>query len=301
MPIRIAGNKIIFNDLTEMSTAPVSQNVFPSGTITVFQQTNAPTGWTKITTYNNYALRVVSGTATVSATGLDFTSVFASRIPTGSVNVFVGDHTTSNTTSNTTGLSLQSASIGGSFNGNTASSTVSISGTTNNAGAFSGNTSSSTFTLSGTTAAANNGFESHTHSYNRVSSLTPQTTTVWLDDSNGIAVQVINDIGVNYSSSSTGGAGSGSNHSHSVSLESNPHNHSVSIGAHSHSFSASNVGAHAHTYAGTFTSNPHSHSVSETAHAHSVPIMSHTASGFFSGSPMDFSIKYVDVILASKN
>jgi hypothetical protein len=36
---------------------------FPSGTLMLFQQTAAPTGWTKQTTHNDKALRVVSGTA----------------------------------------------------------------------------------------------------------------------------------------------------------------------------------------------------------------------------------------------
>jgi hypothetical protein len=34
---------------------------FPSGTVMVFYQTAAPTGWTKSTSHNNKALRVVSG------------------------------------------------------------------------------------------------------------------------------------------------------------------------------------------------------------------------------------------------
>jgi hypothetical protein len=34
----------------------------PSGTVMLFQQTSAPTGWTKSTTHNDKALRIVSGT-----------------------------------------------------------------------------------------------------------------------------------------------------------------------------------------------------------------------------------------------
>lgn len=41
----------------------VTTGVFPSGTVMLFQQTTAPTGWTKLTTNNDCALRVVSGTA----------------------------------------------------------------------------------------------------------------------------------------------------------------------------------------------------------------------------------------------
>jgi microcystin-dependent protein len=57
----------------------------PTGTVMLFQQTSAPTGWTKLTTHDNKALRVVSGTpGTGGSTG--FTSVFASRTPGGSVS-----------------------------------------------------------------------------------------------------------------------------------------------------------------------------------------------------------------------
>ena len=58
---------------------------FVPGTITVFNQTSAPTSWTKITTYDNYALRVVSGTATVSGS-MNFTSCLTSRTWGGTVS-----------------------------------------------------------------------------------------------------------------------------------------------------------------------------------------------------------------------
>lgn len=38
-------------------------DAFPTGTLVTFQQTAAPTGWTKETTHHNKALRVVTGTA----------------------------------------------------------------------------------------------------------------------------------------------------------------------------------------------------------------------------------------------
>lgn len=51
-------------------------SIFVSGTKTIFQQTSAPTGWTKDTVnYNNHCLRLVSGTAS-SGGSVDFTSVF---------------------------------------------------------------------------------------------------------------------------------------------------------------------------------------------------------------------------------
>jgi hypothetical protein len=54
----------------------------PPGTLMLFQQTTAPTGWTKQTTHDNKALRVVSGTCVNGGTTA-FTSVFTSRTPAG--------------------------------------------------------------------------------------------------------------------------------------------------------------------------------------------------------------------------
>lgn len=51
---------------------------FPSGTAMLFQQTAAPTGWTKSVAHDNKALRVVSGIAGSGGTTA-FTSVFTAR------------------------------------------------------------------------------------------------------------------------------------------------------------------------------------------------------------------------------
>jgi hypothetical protein len=53
-------------------------DAFPSGTKMTFQQTAAPTGWTKDTTHDNKALRVVSGTAG-SGGSVNFTAAFGSQ------------------------------------------------------------------------------------------------------------------------------------------------------------------------------------------------------------------------------
>ena len=58
-------------------TIPAAAVVIPAGTRMLFQQTAAPTGWVKQTTYDNYALRVVSGTATTGGT-VAFTTAFTS-------------------------------------------------------------------------------------------------------------------------------------------------------------------------------------------------------------------------------
>jgi len=99
-----------------VSGSNVTGTVFPSGTLMLFQQTAAPTGWTKQTTHNDKALRVVSGTAS-SGGSTAFTSVFTSRTPTGTVDNTtlsasqLGNHTHAYTapSSYTTGLIAQGA------------------------------------------------------------------------------------------------------------------------------------------------------------------------------------------------
>lgn len=63
---------------------PVGVDAFPSGTVMLFVQTAAPTGWTKSTTHNDKALRVVSGSAS-SGGSVAFTTAFASQAVAGTV------------------------------------------------------------------------------------------------------------------------------------------------------------------------------------------------------------------------
>lgn len=56
----------------------------PAGTVMLFAQTAAPTGFTKLTTHNDKALRVVSGTAS-SGGSVAFTTAFASQAVNGTV------------------------------------------------------------------------------------------------------------------------------------------------------------------------------------------------------------------------
>ncbi len=55
-----------------------------AGTAMLFAQTSAPTGWTKSTTHNDKALRIVSGSAS-SGGSTAFSSVMTSRTPAGTV------------------------------------------------------------------------------------------------------------------------------------------------------------------------------------------------------------------------
>ena len=58
--------------------------IFPSGTKMLFAQSVAPIGWTKDTTHDNKALRVVSGTAGSGGT-MAFTTAFSTRTPEGTI------------------------------------------------------------------------------------------------------------------------------------------------------------------------------------------------------------------------
>ena len=60
----------------------------PAGTITTAENATAPTSWTKLTTHNNKALRVVTGTVSSTAvSGNAFTQIFsASRAVQGSTD-----------------------------------------------------------------------------------------------------------------------------------------------------------------------------------------------------------------------
>jgi hypothetical protein len=70
---------------------------FPAGTRLLFQQTAAPTGWTKVTTHDNKALRVVSGSVGSGGT-VNFTTAFANRTVSGTSGSTTAGGTVGNTT-----------------------------------------------------------------------------------------------------------------------------------------------------------------------------------------------------------
>ena len=92
------------NTLT-FPAATAKVDAFPSGTVMLFAQTAAPTGWTKSTTHNDKALRVVSGSAS-SGGSVAFTTAFASQAVSGTVGATtltssqIPAHTHTGTTSN---------------------------------------------------------------------------------------------------------------------------------------------------------------------------------------------------------
>ena len=89
-----SGNVLTSNGTSWTSAAAAA---FDSGTLMLFQQTSAPTGWTKQTTHNDKALRVVSGTASSGGTSA-FTTVFTNQTPTINTSGLSAGATTLSTT-----------------------------------------------------------------------------------------------------------------------------------------------------------------------------------------------------------
>jgi len=81
------GNVLTSNGTTWVSSTPGSE--FISGTRLTFNQTNAPTGWTKSTSVDNAAFRLVSGSVS-SGGSVDFTTAFASQTPSITVSSISG-------------------------------------------------------------------------------------------------------------------------------------------------------------------------------------------------------------------
>ena len=72
----------------------------PDGTKMLVHGASAPAGWTKVTSYNDYAIRVVNGSGAGSSSGISFSTCFSQNINTGGSatngNLGVGGNVTSN-------------------------------------------------------------------------------------------------------------------------------------------------------------------------------------------------------------
>lgn len=130
--------------ITSAQIDPAAISSFATGTLMLFQQTAAPTGWTKQVTHDNKALRVVSGTASTGGT-VAFTTAFASQAVSGTIG---------STTLSTTQIPSHTHTVAGSIG----SCSGSVSGfwnqTTNDSGdrttSATGGGSSHNHTLTGT-------------------------------------------------------------------------------------------------------------------------------------------------------
>ena len=190
-------------------TAISEAQAFPSGTVMLFAQSSAPTGWTKSTSHNNKALRVVSGTAS-SGGNQTFNTIFASRNLTANAG---------NTTA-TGNISVANTTAGG----NVTIANASTGGTVN----------SHTLTTSQMPAHSHNqqvvgGSNSNQYPVRVTAGRQPNWTNVSTHDTGG---------GGGHSHGFTGGS-----HNHNGTLSGTAHNHNASFSgsAHNHSISVTNL------------------------------------------------------------
>jgi hypothetical protein len=81
MTITVSGTSITFPDATTQTTAATA-NPIPATTVMLFYQAAAPTGWTQVTSLNDYDLRLVSGTGGGTGGTTAYSTVFANQTPT---------------------------------------------------------------------------------------------------------------------------------------------------------------------------------------------------------------------------
>lgn len=171
----------------------------------LFVQSFAPRGWTKLTTQNDKALRIVSGTASTGGT-LAFSTVFA-RTAT--------DAATAGTTDNTTST--------GNANSTTSTGTVANATSTGTVG----DTSLSTAQLA-----------THPHSVPTGESPGSGGTTAFLQTSDLIDVPDANTGSTGSGSSHTHSL---TMNAHNHSLTMNGHTHTLTMNAHNHTFTATHT------------------------------------------------------------
>ena len=93
----LTASGVRFSDNTTLNSY---YGIIPQGTDSVFFQASAPTGWTKSTSYNDYALRVVSGSGGSTGGSTAFSSIFPTSLrpvsqPGVPMSGSVGNHTLS--------------------------------------------------------------------------------------------------------------------------------------------------------------------------------------------------------------
>ena len=103
-----------------VTTAISNADAFPSGTKMLFQQTSAPTGWTKVTSgVDNKALRVVSGSVGSGGSNA-FSNTFASRgITANAANQTQGGNISIANQTQGGNVSIANATTGGTVNNHT--------------------------------------------------------------------------------------------------------------------------------------------------------------------------------------
>ena len=210
-----------------VTTGIANAQAFPSGTVMLFQQTNAPTGWTKVTSgVNNKSLRVVSGTVG-SGGNVAFTTAFGSRgITANAANTTQGGNISVANTTAGGNVNISSVSTSGNVNSHTLSSNEMPSHHHN----MRGNQNSNSY-----------------HSVNQAGGNHPGGGAgPYINAGRRYTSYNASDLGRTQDTGGNGGHShgfSGSSHSHNGSLSGTAHNHNASFtgSAHNHSISVDNL------------------------------------------------------------
>lgn len=80
MATSLTSTGVTFPDATTQTTAATGS--IPATTVMLFYQSAAPSGWTQVTTLNDYDMRVVSGTGGTTGGTTAYSTVFANQTPT---------------------------------------------------------------------------------------------------------------------------------------------------------------------------------------------------------------------------
>lgn len=153
------------NSSGQVSASGIQSGVIlPSGTVSLYYQASAPTGWTQITSLNDYDLRLVSGAGGTTGGTTAYSTVFTNQTPTISGGALSG--------------SIGATTLSTSQMPSHAHSTSILVGNSTDAG---GNiysaANSTTFNTYGTDSQGGGG--SHTHSFSgSVSTITSSAITL---------------------------------------------------------------------------------------------------------------------------
>ena len=232
-----SNNSIAVSTTAYVRTAISEAQAFPSGTKMLFQQTAAPTGWTKVTSgVDNKALRVVSGS--VSSGGSNaFSNTFASRgITANAANTTAAGNVSVANTTQTGNVSVANTTQTGN---------VSVSIANANTG---GTVNSHTLTVAE--------MPSHNHSVN-------PSSGAWANYQGTGSIARSNTHWSNSLGVTLGNTGGGGGHSHGFTGGSHGHNANASFSGSAHNHNASFSGD-AHNHNASFTGSAHNHSISVT-------------------------------------
>lgn len=255
--------------ISSVDLSGVPSGNIPVGTIMLFNQTSAPTGWTKLTDQDNKGLRVVSG-AVGTGGSVSFTTVF-STTATNSYTLSTTEipaHTHSLSVSGTTGTESATHTHAVTGTTQTESANHTHSGTTGTESVDHTHTGSGTTSSDGT----------HDHTY-----IPPTALTSFNGTGGSIPTAQVG------SSAFTSSAGA---HTHTYSFTTS----GVSA-THTHAFTTGGVSAN-HTHDLSFTSGTesatHTHTVTSTGTSGSTGGDGGHAHG------IDLRLQYVDIIRAQK-